>query len=196
MFSRYFLWYLVSVNVISIIVFFIDFNLFIKRRKGIRPKWLCNLLIIIGGSFGALLIELICDPKITKQNAQSRVYTIAWLIIHTAVVFALYGSNHELVLQNTRLFYNQHTLLVWYFIAVNLTTFVVFIIDKYKAVHGEWRVREIVLLGMACAGGAAGALLAMDLFNHKVNSNHFMIGVPLLLCAHLAILVIIMLEVV
>lgn len=183
------LWYLICINVMSTIVHIIDFKLYMKRGKGICPEGLCNLIIIIGGSLGALLVEIICDPKINKINAQSRIYTIAWLIIHTGFVYAICGPNHETTLQNTRLFYNRHTLLIWYIIATNIATFAAFIIDKYKAIHGKWRVREIVLLGMACAGGSAGALLAMDLFNHKVKSEHFMTGVPLLLCAHLIILI-------
>ena len=31
-------------------------------------------------------------------------------------------------------------------------------------------------------------MLAMDICNHKVKSMHFMVGVPLLICAHLVLI--------
>ena len=76
-----------------------------------------------------------------------------------------------------------------YSVLINIVTFIVFAIDKIKAMFGKWRIRELILLGLALIGGSAGALLAMDICNHKVNSMHFMIGVPLMLIAHLFLLI-------
>lgn len=66
--------------------------------------------------------------------------------------------------------------------------FVVFAIDKIKAMVGAWRIREIVLLGLCLIGGGGGGFLAMDLCNHKVKSMHFMVGVPMMICAHLVLI--------
>ena len=53
---------------------------------------------------------------------------------------------------------------------------------------GAWRIREIILLGLCLIGGGAGGLLAMDLCNHKVKSMHLMVGVPMMICAHLVLI--------
>ena len=52
-------------------------------------------------------------------------------------------------------------ILIVYFIAINVTTFLTFGIDKWKAKQGSWRVSEATLLGLAVIGGCIGALLGM-----------------------------------
>ena len=55
--------------------------------------------------------------------------------------------------------------------------------DKAMAKLRRWRIPEAALLGCALAGGAAGALLGMILFHHKIRKNAFRYGVPLMLAA-------------
>ena len=42
-------------------------------------------------------------------------------------------------------------------LAVNAAAFFLYGLDKWKAVHGRWRIREMTLLLVAAAGGSAGA---------------------------------------
>lgn len=77
-------------------------------------------------------------------------------------------------------------ILIWYLAAVNLITFTAFGIDKWKAVHKQWRIPEKTLLGLSFIGGAAGGLVAMHLFRHKTRKRKFAVGVPLMLILHLA----------
>ena len=63
----------------------------------------------------------------------------------------------------------------------NLFTFLLYGIDKRKAVHHRWRIPERVLILCAFLGGAAGALLGMLLFHHKTRKWKFRILVPLAL---------------
>ena len=77
-------------------------------------------------------------------------------------------------------------ILIWYLAAVNLITFTAFGIDKWKAVHKQWRIPEKTLLGLSFIGGAAGGLVAMHLFHHKTRKRKFAVGVPLMLVLHLA----------
>lgn len=62
--------------------------------------------------------------------------------------------------------------------------------DKLMAVLRRSRVPEAALLGAAALGGAAGALLGMLLFRHKIRKSPFPVLVPILfmLQAGLAIL--------
>ena len=74
-----------------------------------------------------------------------------------------------------------------YLLAVNLLTFVIYGIDKYKARHNHWRVRETSLLLLAALGGSVGALLAMKMFRHKTQHKKFRYGVPATLIVQLAV---------
>ncbi len=59
-------------------------------------------------------------------------------------------------------------------------TFLLFAIDKLKALAGRRRIPEAVLLIACLLGGALGGLLAMLLCWHKVRKPVFLITVPLL----------------
>ena len=78
-------------------------------------------------------------------------------------------------------------IILFYLLAVNLLTFVTYGIDKYKARHNHWRVREASLLLLAALGGSIGALLAMKMFRHKTQHKKFRYGVPVILLVQLAI---------
>lgn len=70
--------------------------------------------------------------------------------------------------------------------AVNLLSFTLFGIDKWKAKRHLWRIPESVLLLSAAIGGSIGALLAMFLFRHKTQHKKFTIGVPVILALQIA----------
>ena len=60
-------------------------------------------------------------------------------------------------------------------LAVNVFTILCFRLDKQRAVGGGRRIPEADLLGLAMVGGAPGALLARQLYRHKLGqpfSNH------------------------
>ena len=61
----------------------------------------------------------------------------------------------------------DHRIVWWYLIIINVITFLLYALDKYKAVHKKRRIREVTLLGFALIGGSAGALTAMLAFRHK-----------------------------
>ena len=68
-----------------------------------------------------------------------------------------------------------------YLLAANVAAFLVFGIDKWKAVKGRWRIPEKTLLLFAAAGGSPGALAGMFVFHHKIRKPLFYLGVPLIL---------------
>ena len=71
--------------------------------------------------------------------------------------------------------------LIWYLILINIITWIIYGLDKWKARRGKWRVPEKTLLLLALAGGSIGALAAMVMFHHKTHKARFYIGVPLIL---------------
>ena len=80
-------------------------------------------------------------------------------------------------------------IIIYYLLTVNLLTFVTYGIDKYKARHKHWRVREASLLLLAVLGGSPAALLAMHLFRHKTQHNKFRYGVPGILIVQVLLVV-------
>jgi uncharacterized membrane protein YsdA (DUF1294 family) len=58
-------------------------------------------------------------------------------------------------------------------IGVNLTTLGYYGLDKFQARRGGGRVPEVVLHGLALAGGSLGAVGGMWLFRHKTIKGPF-----------------------
>ncbi len=80
-------------------------------------------------------------------------------------------------------------LLLVYLSLVNVTAFFLMLADKKKAVKGKWRIPEKTLLGFCAIGGSLGGLLGMRMFRHKTKHLRFSIGIPMMLAAHILLLV-------
>ena len=63
-------------------------------------------------------------------------------------------------------------------------------VDKYRAQHQQWRVREFTLMLLALLGGSLGTLLAMCACHHKTQHKKFTILVPLLLVLQTVLVVV------
>ena len=104
--------------------------------------------------------------------------------------------------------------LLHFLIVINVVTFLVYGIDKWKAVNqrgqsqtrlsyaegklarpkvkwkakqGSWRISEATLLILAVIGGSIGALLGMKVWHHKTMHKKFKYGLPLILLAQIAL---------
>ena len=103
--------------------------------------------------------------------------------------------------------------IVYILICINVLTFLVYGIDKWKAVsqrgqsqtrlsyaerkqartkskakRAKWRIREAALLGLAVLGGSIGALMGMKIWHHKTMHKKFKYGLPLILLAQIALI--------
>ena len=85
-------------------------------------------------------------------------------------------------------------ILIYYLVAINVVTFFVYGIDKWKAKRSRWRIPEAALLVLAAMGGSVGALLGMYVWRHKTLHKKFRYGVPLILIAQVAVVVWIMIN--
>jgi uncharacterized membrane protein YsdA (DUF1294 family) len=81
----------------------------------------------------------------------------------------------------------QQTILIYYFLAVNIIAFIVYGIDKLKARKNLWRIPETTLLLLAAIGGSVGAWLGMRVWHHKTMHLKFKYGVPAILALQIAI---------
>ena len=74
-----------------------------------------------------------------------------------------------------------------YLILINALSFLLMLLDKYKARKKLWRIPEGTLLAIALAGGSLGALIGMSLAHHKTKHLQFALGVPIILVIHILI---------
>jgi uncharacterized membrane protein YsdA (DUF1294 family) len=81
----------------------------------------------------------------------------------------------------------QQTILIYYFLAVNIIAFIVYGIDKLKARKNLWRIPETTLLLLAVIGGSVGAWIGMRVWHHKTMHLKFKYGVPAILALQIAI---------
>ena len=80
-------------------------------------------------------------------------------------------------------------IILGYLLAVNITSFFLYGIDKYKAKKGKWRISEATLLTMAAIGGSIGAWTGMRLWHHKTMHKKFKYGIPLIIIMQIALAV-------
>ena len=78
--------------------------------------------------------------------------------------------------------------IICYLLAVNIVTFLLYGIDKYKAKKGKWRISEATLLTMAAIGGSIGAWAGMRLWHHKTMHKKFKYGIPAILLIQIALM--------
>jgi len=80
-------------------------------------------------------------------------------------------------------------IILGYLLAVNIATFFLYGIDKYKAKKGRWRISEATLLMMAVIGGSIGAWAGMRLWHHKTMHKKFKYGIPIIIIIQVALAV-------
>lgn len=74
-----------------------------------------------------------------------------------------------------------------YLVIINAISFILMLVDKYKARKNLWRIPEATLMGFAAAGGSIGALAGMYLVRHKTKHLKFTVGIPIFLFVHIVI---------
>jgi uncharacterized membrane protein YsdA (DUF1294 family) len=75
----------------------------------------------------------------------------------------------------------MNKIIIIYLIIINITSFILMLVDKRKAIKHKWRISEATLLGSAIIGGSIGMLSGMYLFRHKTKHLKFKLGGPIIL---------------
>jgi len=183
--------YLLAVNVVGFLLFALS-TLIRKKTSNIRIDFLWMLTALLGGSVGTLISMLVFDRKAEKENMMSKVFLLCVVVVQTVIVLFLNGFHSPELNFDVIGFFSSNKFLIVYLIAINILTFTVFAIDKYKAVKEKKRVRIVTLLSLSFFGGAVGGLAAMYLFRHKTKVNYFTVGLPLMIITHLILIFYIM----
>jgi len=74
-----------------------------------------------------------------------------------------------------------------YFAAISLLAIVLTVYDKRAARKGSKRIKEKTLLLVSIIGGSAAMLVIMRLIRHKTKHARFMVGIPIIIAAQIAV---------
>ena len=78
-------------------------------------------------------------------------------------------------------------IIICYLLIINLLVFALFGIDKRRASKHRYRISEAALFSVALLGGSIGAWAGMYVFRHKTAHWYFVVGIPLILVAQVAV---------
>ncbi len=78
-------------------------------------------------------------------------------------------------------------LFVYYFVIINVVSFITIYIDKKRAETHKWRIPEARLFLLAAVLGSIGVLAGMKSFRHKTKHMKFVIGIPCILIIQIII---------
>lgn len=68
-----------------------------------------------------------------------------------------------------------------YLLIINIITFIIYGIDKYKSIKHKYRISENTLIILPILGGPIGAFFGMIVFHHKTQKRVFTISIPVIL---------------
>ena len=178
--------YLIAINIIGFIMYFINFLLY-KYTKSANIDVILTLLALAGGSLGIFAFMVLFDRKSVKENMMSRVFLICVLIIQIIIVLFIKGFHGNELNFDFLDFFGRNKILMIYMGIINVITFLAFAIDKINAVKGKRRIRIVTLLGLSFIGGSLGALLGLYSLRHKTKVNYFTVGIPLIIVVQVAV---------
>ncbi len=81
--------------------------------------------------------------------------------------------------------------LLIYFLIISLTSATITAVDKRNAIKGKRRIPEDFLMTLGLVGGALSELITMKLIHHKTRHKKFMIGLPIEIAFHIAVIILI-----
>ena len=85
--------------------------------------------------------------------------------------------------------------MIWILLAVmNVLSFTLMGIDKWKAKRGAWRIPEKTLFLAAALFGGLGGVAGMQVFRHKTKHAAFVWGFPALLLVQVVIVALLVLR--
>ena len=79
-------------------------------------------------------------------------------------------------------------LLILYLLMLGIVAVAITVGDKAAARKGKWRVPEATLMMIGLFGGALSMFVTMRVIRHKTKHMKFMVGLPLEIALHAAII--------
>lgn len=82
---------------------------------------------------------------------------------------------------------SSYNLFIISVIILNLISFGLVGIDKFKSKHKKWRIKEKTFFVIAAMGGSIGVFVGMQTFHHKTKHLSFTLGIPIIILVQILI---------
>ena len=79
-------------------------------------------------------------------------------------------------------------ILIYYYLFINLLSFIILGVDKYLAIKHKWRISEKTLLVSFILGGFWGGGLGMVIWHHKTKKLYFKLLLVVAFIIHFTLL--------
>lgn len=70
---------------------------------------------------------------------------------------------------------------IFFLLIINLISFIIMMLDKYRAIKKQWRISERNLFLLAFLGGGFGIYIGMFIFKHKIRKKKFIFCIPIII---------------
>ena len=80
---------------------------------------------------------------------------------------------------------------LFYLAVISIIAIILTVSDKRRAVKHKYRIRESVLLLFSALGGSVAMFITMLMIHHKTRHVKFMLGIPLIIVAQLALFIVV-----
>lgn len=149
-------------------------------------------LCVIGGAIGVAIASFLYGPKIGKNEEDGiapKLFIIGTAILYVLIHLVLIGGISSGMKYDFGEYFATHSPVVGYLLLMNALSFIFFVFDKISSIK-RWnnRVSISMLLIISFLGGAAGGILAMVLFKHKIRKTYFIYPLPIMLATHMYVL--------
>lgn len=177
------LWYVLvyfgAISLLSLLVLWWDRHQAKKKGKRVAELWMM-VLGLLGGA-----AAMWCYMRVTHHKIRYKKFSKGFPLMalaHGAIfaLLAIYDRPHKAI--EIDLVYIIAAYVVMNLLGIYLTR-----MDKRNAQRDIWRISEAVLMLVGALGGALGMFLAMLLIRHKTRYVKFMLGLPLMVVAQLAL---------
>lgn len=170
-------WYLIIVNVVTFLVYCIDYlictHMNIDGESQNFIHTILNILGIAGGAFGMLAALILLNDFVGRENANwfiiATSLTVVWLII----ICIIFNPLNLQIRTLDDINYWTYLPLIIYLIVINIISFILFCIDKFRP---KWRKSEIGLILLGVIGGSVGGIISMAITRKKTSIPHFSTG--------------------
>ena len=120
--------YILIINFIGFIAYGIN-TLLYRYTRNMQIDSILTLLSLFGGSLGIILSIILFDRKAEKENMMSRVFVGCIFVIQIVMYFMIKNGMLDELNFPFIAFFEQHIILIWYIVLINIVTFIVYAID-------------------------------------------------------------------
>lgn len=141
-------------------------------------------LVIFGGGVGLMLSLVLLEGKPVKENLFYWLLSLCLPIVQGLLYALIFNLEEDQLNIDFVGFIDQFPTIKTYLFTINVLSFFIYGWDKFLAIKGQQRIKNLHLLGLVFLGGTIGILWAVYFFRHKRQKDYYRVGIPLMMVMH------------